>query len=36
MLNELKNSFLIASPVMTDERFAKTVILLPEFYSFLT
>lgn len=30
MLNELKNSFLIASPVMTDERFAKTVILLLE------
>ena len=30
MPNELKNSFLIASPVMTDERFAKTVILLLE------
>ena len=30
MPNELKNSFLIASPVMIDERFAKTVILLLE------
>ena len=30
MTNELKNSLLIAPPAMTDERFAKTVILLLE------